>query len=527
MNKNSVEELQEAYFSSIKEVRDGEIVKGKVLEVRDREIIVDIGYKSEGLILKDEFAHEDAPSVGDEVKVLVETVEDDEGRLVISYAKAKKSLGWEKLATECQEGDFIEGVVSRRVKGGFMVDVFGTEGFLPASLSAFKRYPDSEVIKNKFLFKIIRLSTGKQNFILSRKDAVRAEREKQRDAKWDSLSVGQVVKGKVKSITDFGAFIDLDGVDGLLHIADMSWKKVHHPSEIVAVGAEIEVMILKIDKEARRLSLGIKQLTADPWNDIEDKYPVGSVVKGKITSIPAYGLFVELEKGIEGLVHVSEFSWSRAKVNPQEMFAIGDMIEVKIINIDKQDRKISLSLKRLEKDPWENLPDNFHKGAKVTGKVVGFIQSAAFVELTEGVEGIVYTKDLSWTKRVNRPQEVLKRNHRYEFEILDINQDNRKVVLGLKQLKDDPWPKIMENYPVGKIVETEVVKTTDFGIFVKLEDEVEGLIFEDEIEPETKENLKVSDKIKSKIIKVDAENRKIGLSAKIDSEDNQRPDETG
>lgn len=521
MVQNSVGELEKAYLSSIKQIKDGEIVEGKILEVREKEVIVDIGFKSEGVVLKDEFSSDDEPEVGKKIQVLVETAEDEDGHLIISYEKAKKNLGWHRLISEYNEGDLVEGIVNRRVKGGFMVEVFGAEGFLPASLSAFKRLPNNEVINHKFSFKIIKLSKAKQNFIISRKDALRIEKEKERDKIWDSLKVGSVVKGKVKRITDFGAFIDLGGVDGLLHIADMSWKKVRHPSEIVAVGSEIEVMILKIDKEARRLSLGMKQLTPDPWENIEERIPVGAVVNGKITNITNYGLFVELEKGIEGLVHVSEFSWSSKKVNPQEMFAIGDVIEVKIMNIDSQDKKISLSIKRLEKDPWESLPDNFVKDAKVTGKVVGFIQSAAFVELQEGVEGIVYTKDLSWTKRVNRPQEILKRNHRYEFQILEIDSDNRRVVLGFKQLKDDPWPKVVEEYPVGKIVDTEVVKITDFGVFVKLAEELEGLIFSDEIDQEAKENLNVGDNIQAKIIKIDSENRKIGLSAHIDESEEE------
>jgi small subunit ribosomal protein S1 len=519
--QNSLEELEQAYLSTIKELNDGDIVEGIILEVRKKEVIVDIGHKSEGVVVRDEFSVDEEPQEGKKVKVFIETVEDEDGRLVISYEKAKKNLGWNTLVSEYNEGDLAEGLVTRKVKGGYMVEVHGAEGFLPASLSGFKRVPDNEAINHKFLFKIIKLSKVKQNFIVSRRDAIRLERERQRDKIWDSLEVGQVVKGTVKRITDFGAFIDLGGVDGLLHIADMSWKKVRHPSEIVAVGSQIEVMILKIDKEAQRLSLGMKQLTPDPWDNIEDRFPVGSLVNGKITNITNYGLFIELEKGIEGLVHVSEFSWNSKKINPQEMFAIGDVIEVKIMNIDSKDKKISLSIKRLEKDPWENLPESFIPGAKVTGKVTGFIQSAAFVELPEAIEGIVYTKDLSWTKRVNRPQEILKRNHMYEFEINQIDHDNRRVVLGFKQLKEDPWPKVLENYPVGKVIETEVVKITDFGVFVKLEEELEGLIFADEIDDEVKDKLDVAHVIKAKIIKIDSENRKIGLSAKVDESESE------
>jgi len=516
VKNNTASELKEAYFSSIKEFKDGQIVKGRIVEVRTKEVIVDIGYKSEGVILREEFLPEDAPPVGSEIEVLIETVEDEDGKLIISYGKAKKTIGWRRLSTEFDEGDLVEGVVTRKVKGGFMVDIFGTEGFLPGSLSLFRNMPDNEILKRKFLFQIVRLSKAKQNFIVSRKDAIRAEKELEKNKMWEKLKVGETVKGRIKSITDFGAFVDLGGIDGLLHIADMSWRKINHPSEIVAVSDAIEVMILNIDKQAKRLSLGMKQLTADPWNNIRERFPIGSVIKGRIVNIQNYGLFVELDKGIEGLVHISELSWFRLKDSPKEMFAIGDMIEVKVINIDTKNRKISLSTKRLERDPWESFPDNFAKGVRVKGKVVGFIQNAAFVELAEGIEAIVYSNDLSWTKRVNRPQEILKRNHIYEFQILDVDKDNRRVIVGLRQLKEDPWPKILEEYPVDKILDTEIVKITDFGVFVKLEEELEGLIFEDEIDQDIKQNLKVGDRIQAKIIKVDSENRKIGLSAKID-----------
>ena len=512
-------ELQEAYFSTLKRFNDGDIVKGRIVEVRPREVIVDIGYKSEGIVLTDEFSADETPVAGGEIEVFIDTLEDDEGRLIISYQKAKRTVGWKKLSDDYKEGDIVDGIVTRRVKGGFMVEVFGTEGFLPASLSVFRNKPENEITRHKFLFQIIKFSRPKQNFVLSRKGAVRAERELARGKIWDSLKVGSTVKGRVKSITDFGAFIDLGGIDGLLHIADMSWKKVNHPSEIVAVGDGIEVMLLNIDKDARRLSLGMKQLTPDPWDSIDKRFPSGSIIKGKVTNIQNYGVFVELDKGIEGLVHVSEFAWGKSKINPGEMCAIGDMIEVKVMKVNVRERKISLSIKRLEKDPWESLPENFVPGEKVKGTVVGFIQNAAFIELSEGVESIVYTKDLSWTKRVNRPQEVLKRNHIYEFIILEIDRDNRRVVVGLKQLREDPWPKIIESYPVNAVIDTEVVKVTDFGVFVKLEDDLEGLIFEDEILPEEKEKIQPGQVIKSKIIKIDSENRKIGLSASVEPQD--------
>ena len=513
-----MQELEEAYSASIKQLKDGALVKGKVVEIGKREVMIDIGYKAEGIVLKDEFFPAEIPPVGSDVDLFIENVEDEDGKLVVSYQRAKKMMGWKTLVEDHKEKDIVDGIVSRKVKGGFMVSVFGCEGFLPGSLSTFINTPDDKVLGQTFPFQIVKLSKAKQNFILSRKDAVRLEKEDVRNKLWEELSIGEVRPGRVKGITDFGAFIDLGGVDGLVHIGDMSWKKINHPSEIVAVGNDVDVMILSIDKDSKKVSLGMKQLTPDPWQDIDGKYPMGTVVAGKVVNILNYGVFVELEKGIEGLVHVSELTWGSSKLNINDMFAIGDQIEVKILSVDTVSRKISLSVKQLEKDPWENIPEGIEIGARVNGKVIGFTQEAAFIELAQGIEGVVYNKDLSWTKRVARPQEVLKKNQGHEFVIVDIEKDNRRVILGLKQLHDDPWPAIVEKYPVNEIFETEIVKLTDFGIFVKLEDDLEGLIFADEIDQQQRESVSVGDSIQAKVIKVDTKNAKIGLSAKLDKE---------
>ena len=510
-------ELTKAYFDSIKELREGELVKGKIIDILKKEVIVDVGYKSEGIVPKDEFANSDDLEKGKEIEVYVSEVEDEEGKIVLSYQRARRLKGWEHLSQNYKEGDLVEGIVKRKVKGGYMVEVFGIEGFLPGSLSTFKSLPDSEYLNQKFYFQIIKINKAKQNFILSRRDALRVERSLQRKKLWGELEAGQIRKGKVKSITNFGAFIDLGGLDGLLHIADMSWKKISHPSEIVAVGDEINVVVLGFDKEKEKISLGLKQTMPDPWQDIETKYPVGKVVQGKIVNIQNYGIFVELEKGIEGLIHISEVSWFRRPQNLAEEFAIGDIIESKIIDVDQKGRKISLSIKRLEKDPWEEVDKFITIDSVVKGKVTGFGDNCAYVELGNGFEGIIYSSDISWTKRINRPQEVLKRMHTYDFKVLGISEENRKVILGMKQIKENPWPKIIETYPIGKVVEGEVVKITNFGIFVKLEDELEGLVFADEIDKEALESLKPSDQLKVKIIKVDPETAKIGLSAKIES----------
>jgi small subunit ribosomal protein S1 len=508
-------ELQEKYFSSIKELKDGAVVKGKVVEIGKREVVIDIGFKAEGIVLKDEFFPADVPAVGSEVDLYIENVEDDDGKLVVSYNRAKKMMGWKQLAENHDEKDIVEGVVSRKVKGGFMVSVFGCDGFLPGSLSTFINVPDDQVIGQKFRFQIVKLSKQKQNFIVSRKDALRLEREDLRNKLWEEMKVGEVRKGRVKGITDFGAFVDLGGVDGLVHIGDMSWKKINHPSELVSLNDEISVMILNIEKESKKVSLGMKQLTPDPWSDIENKFPAATTVKGKVVNILNYGVFVELERGIEGLVHVSELTWGSSKINIADMFKIGDEIEVKIINVDTKNRKISLSVKQLARDPWTDMPEGIEINGRATGKVIGFAQDAAIVELTQGIEGVVYNKDLSWTKRVSRPQEILKKNQEHEFMVLEIEKDNRRVVLGLKQLHEDPWPAIVDRYSVGRVLETEVVKLTDFGVFVKLEDDLEGLIFSDEIEEQARATIAPGQMISARVIKVDAKNGKIGLSAKV------------
>jgi len=425
-------------------------------------------------------------------------------------------MGWKVLAENYNEKDLVEGVVSRKVKGGFMVNVFGCDGFLPGSLSTFINTSDDKVLGHKFIFQIVKLSKTKQNFIVSRKDALRIEKEDIKSKLWEEIIAGQTRKGKVKGITDFGAFIDLGGVDGLVHIGDMSWKKINHLSEVVAVGGEIDVMILSVDKDNKKVSLGMKQLTPDPWENIEEKFPAGKTVNGKVVNILNYGVFIELEKGIEGLVHVSELTWGSNKINIQDMFKVNDTVEVKILNIDSKNRKISLSVKQLEKDPWDAIPEGIELNQRISGKVIGFAQDAAFVELKQGIEGVVYNKDLSWTKRVSRPQEILKKNQEHEFVIIDIDKQNRRVVLGLKQLHEDPWPSISEKYSVGEVIDTEVVKMAEFGLFVKIEDDLEGLVFADEIEEDQKSTLNVGDKIKVKVIKVDAKNAKIGLSAKLD-----------
>lgn len=391
----------------------------------------------------------------------------------------------------------------------------GIEGFLPASLSAFKGVSEKDIINKFFKFKIVKVNNLRRSIILSRREALQKEREEAREKIWQILKIGNIYSGTVKAITDFGAFVDLGGVDGLLHITDMSWSKISHPSEIVALGDKIEVMILNMDKEAAKVSLGLKQRFPDPWQDIETKYSVGTKLKGKIVNILPYGVFVELEKGIEGLIHVSEISWTKRITNPSEMFAIGDMVETQVLNIDKDSRRISLSLKQLEQNPWLEADAKYPPGSKISGKVRGFTDYGAFVELDSSLEGMIHVSDMSWTKRIAHPQDVLKKGQKIDVTVLSVDSQNRRIALGLKQLQPNPWEEIAKKYPLDTVVEVEVVNITDFGVFVRLEDDLEGLVYASEIDKEQTAQLKPQDKIKAKVIKVDVEQAKIGLSAKL------------
>ena len=517
-------ELAEAYYSSIKELSEGEIVKGKIIAVNPTEVVIDVGYKSEGIILREEFKGVDVESL-DEVDVYIENVEDEEGKIILSFKRAREARGWSTLADSYKEGDLVEGMVVRSVKGGYIVNVFGVEGFLPMSLSSFRGVDIQDIIGKNFKFQIIKMNKIKGSFIVSRKDAVRLEKETSSKKIWEEIEEGKLIKGLVKSVTNFGAFIDLGGVDGLLHIADMSWKKITHPSEIVAIGDEIQVMVLSFDRERGKISLGLKQTTPDPWEEIDKKFPEGSIVKGRITNIQNYGIFVELEKGIEGLVHISEVSWAKRFINLQDAFAIGDTIEVKVINIDASSRKISLSVKQLEKDPWEDIENLITIDSEIKGKIIGYGEGCAYVELENGLEGVIYNEDISWTKRVPRAQEVLKKSYNYEWKILGLDRGTKKVILGLKQLKEDPWPQILERFPVGKVVEGKIVKITNFGAFVEIDNDLEGLVFSGEIDKDLMAGLKPGEKMQVKIIKIDPGSAKIGLSANINASSDE-PQET-
>ena len=514
MKESKQSSMAELYNQTLKDIKEGQIVKGTVVAITDREALVDIGYKSEGIISLQEFPQTDELKIGKEVDVYVETKEDDNGRIILSREKALKLKGWKKIMDSMKEGDLVDGKVIKKVRGGFIIDIFGTEGFLPFSLSAFRNMNDQEILSNTFKFQIAKMKFHKA-LILSRKDALYKIKGEIREKFWSSLEAGQMKSGVVKSITDFGAFIDLGGADGLLHITDMSWFRISHPSEIVAIGDKIDVVILKFDKDAQKIYLGLKQKAPDPWIEIESKYPAGSKIKGKVVNIMPYGVFVELEKGIEGLVHSSEISWQKRIINPQEHFAIGDIVEVKVFNINKEAKRISLSIKQLETNPWLEAKEKFLEGNRVTGKVRGFTNYGAFVELDANLEGMIHVSDMSWTKKNNHPQDILRKGQKIEVQVLKVDAENKKISLGLKQLTSNPWLSIAEKYTIGSVVEADIAQVGNFGVFVKLEDELDGLVYSSEIDKEQLGKLKVGDKLKVKVIKVDVDQMNIGLSAKL------------
>ncbi|MDD5197016.1 MAG: 30S ribosomal protein S1 [Candidatus Omnitrophica bacterium] len=514
IKSDTCSELEQLYNESIKIIKEGHVVTGKIVAIKSKEVLVDVGFKSEGIVAITEFSQQDL-EVGKELEFYLESIENDAGNIVLSREKAISIQGWDKIVKFSHEGTLVEGRPVKKVKGGFLVDVMGIEGFLPLSLSAFKNIPDKDILYKPFQFKIVKVNNLRRSIILSRREAVQKERDVAKDRIWQELKIGSVATGTVKAITDFGAFIDLGGVDGLLHITDMSWSKISHPSEIVALSDKIEVVILNLDKEAGKISLGLKQRMPDPWADIVSKFTVGSKVKGKVVNILPYGVFVELEKGIEGLVHVSEISWTKRINNPGEMFAVGDMLETQIISVDKDSRRISLSLKQLEQNPWLEAEAKYPQGSTVSGKVRGFTDYGAFVELDSSLEGMIHVSDMSWTKRIGHPQDILKKGQKIDVAVLSVDAQNRRIALGLKQMQDNPWAKIAEKYPLDTVLESEVVSLTDFGVFVKLGDELEGLVYSSEIDKDTVSGLKPGDKIQVKVIKVDVEQAKIGLTARV------------
>ncbi len=514
--KKPFSDMERIYEQTFTDIQEGGVTKGKIISVSDKDVLVDVGYKSEGIIPLGEFQDPSQVKVGNEVEVYVESKEDENGTVILSKYKADHLVGWERISQNKNEGDLIEGKVIKKIKGGLIVDI-GMDAFLPGSQVTFKGFVNfDKLLGNTYTFKIIKINPSRRNIVLSRRDVLADENEKARKEVFEGLETGQVKKGAVKNITNFGAFIDLGGIDGLLHITDMSWKRVKSPNDVLSIGDEVEVMVLNIDTGARRISLGLKQLQKDPWEGIEERYPVGSRVKGKVLNVAPYGAFVELEEGIEGLIHISEFSWTKKVEKPEEELSIGDEVEVMVLNIDTGARRISLGLKQLQKDPWEGIEERYPVGSRVKGKVRTLADYGAFVEIGDGTDGLIHVSDMSWTRRINHPSEILKKDDTIEAVVLSIDRENRKISLGIKQLRANPWDIVSERYKVGSIVEGKITKITNFGIFVKLEEDLEGLIHISEASVEERGRLedlfRLGDQVKAKIVRIDSEQRKIALT---------------
>lgn len=521
----STTELAELIDSKFRELREGSIVTGTIQEIRPQVVLVDIGYKSEGAISISEFEDEEI-EVGDQIEVLLERLENDEGIVVLSKEKAAHKQNWDKIVGVYRDGGLVKGKVKSVVKGGLMVNV-GVEAFLPGSqVDIIPPRDMNEYVGKVYEFKIVKVNDDRKNIVLSRREVIEAERADQRQRFLETVKEGDKVEGIVKNITDFGAFVDLRGMDGLLHITDMSWGRVNHPSEMLHIGQSLEVVILEVDREKERVSLGLKQMTDNPWADIERKYPINSHVKGRVTKLLPYGAFVELEKGVEGLVHVSELSWVKRITRPSDVLKLDQEIEAVVLSISVKEQKISLGVRQLEDNPWADIESRFPIGTVIKGQVRNLTPYGAFVGLEEGIDGMIHVSDMSWTRKINHPSEVLKKGDEVEAIVLEIKKEDQRVSLGIKQLESDPWESINDRFKVGDMVTGQVAKIASFGAFVNLDGDIDGLIHisqlsEDHVE-RVKDVIKVGDEITARVIKVDSIERRIGLSIKAVNYDTEQ-----
>ncbi len=512
------EEMMQLYEGSLQSIAEGEIVKSKVLRVTDTHVILDVGFKSEGAVPREEFKSPQDVKPGDEVEVYLEDLEDEDGAVVLSKKKADFMRVWERIREAHENGETVEGTLSKKIKGGVVVDLMGVDAFLPGSQIALRRVPNiDELLGRAYDFKIIKLNKRRRNIVVSRRVILEADRATKRESLMKDLAVDQVRTGIVKNITDFGAFIDLGGVDGLLHITDMSYGRVAHPSEIVQLGEEVSIKILDIDWDRERISLGLKQLQKYPWENVAERYAVGSRLQGKVVSITNYGAFVELEPGIEGLVHISEMSWTRNVKHPSTLVSIGESIEAVVLSVDAAEEKISLGIKQTEQDPWVTLPMKYPVETRIRGKVRNLTSFGAFVEIEPGIDGLIHISDMSWTKRVQHPSEIVKKGDEVEVVILTIDGDNKRISLGLKQAQEDPWLGIAEKYPIDTELSGQVMRIQDKGVVVDIGDDIEGFVpaghlpFPDDKPIE--EMVKIGQKAETKVLEVDPINRKMLLAA--------------
>lgn len=510
-------ELDALIDSKFREFKEGSIVNGTILDIRPQVVIVDVGYKSEGVITASEF-EDDEIEEGDEVEVLLERLENDEGMIVLSKEKAAHKQNWDKIVKVFEDGGLVKGKVKSMVKGGLIVNV-GVEAFLPGSQVDIIPPKDlNEFVGKIYEFKIVKVNDERQNIVISRREVIEDERSERRQRFLQTVKVGDKVTGQVKNLTDFGAFVDLEGMDGLLHITDMSWGRINHPSEMLRISQEIDVQILDVDREKERVSLGLKQMTDNPWEDIEAKFPMGSNVKGRITKLLPYGAFVELQRGVEGLVHVSELSWVKRITRPSDVLELDQEIEAVVLGISIEEQKISLGVRQLEPNPWDEIEGRYPIGTKINGAVRNLTAYGAFVGLEEGIDGMIHVSDLSWTRKINHPSEILKKSEEVEAIVLAIDKENQRVSLGIKQLDTDPWSDIDTKFKVGDIAKGTVAKIASFGAFVSLDGDIDGLIHISQLSEEhverVKDILNVADEVEARVIKVDKIERRIGLSIK-------------
>ncbi|MBR3670900.1 MAG: 30S ribosomal protein S1 [Fibrobacter sp.] len=498
-------------------LEQGKLVMGKISQVNEQEVLIDVNYKSEGVIDRAEFKDTDSLEIGSEIEVFVEKLEDEDGRLILSKQKADFVRVWDRIHAAFENNEVVRGTLTKRIKGGVVVDLFGIDAFLPGSQIDLRQIPDiNALIGQDFDLKVIKVNKARRNIVVSRRVVLEEERNKQRGDVLETLEKGQVRKGIVKNITDFGAFIDLGGVDGLLHITDMSYKRINHPTEMVQLGQEVEVMVLDFNDKKERISLGMKQLKPHPWKDIAERYPEGAIVKGKVVSITDYGAFVELDSGVEGLIHVSEMSWTQHGKHPSKILTVGQEVEAVVLKVEEDAERISLGMKQLESDPWDSIETELPPGARVVGEIRNIASFGAFVEIKEGVDGLIHVSDMSWTKKITHPNEMVKKGDKVECVVLAVDKEKRRISLSMKHLTEDPWDSIETTFPVDSEVKGKIVRMLDRGVVVELNDGIEGFIPVSKLTAEyikvPADAFKVGDEVPAVVTEIDQNNRKIYLS---------------